>query len=276
VEIKGVPQAGWAPRLVHGEALRQVNLLELRRELHRRGFDGADKIEIRDANVTDIFANSELTILRRETWDQWAADNRRRPGMELGEGGFCVRAVHLKGLAGTLAWPTQPELTFSSELAGRIRVIAGLDQQPILYHSEKWPDYQGSLRELRRIRSRLGCGPEEPVVIIWGAEEDTRTAVEEIRLRYVDALDGVPHETRQPFADGSTDFERILPGPDRMYPDTDSPPTRVTRDRVERLGAALPDHRVDLHSATFDIDESAIETGILVASETLLRLLESS
>jgi len=43
-----------------------------------------------------------------------------------------------------------------------------------------------------------------------------------------------------------------------------------------RLGAALPDRRVDLHSASFDIDESAIETGILVASETLLRLLEDA
>ena len=43
-----------------------------------------------------------------------------------------------------------------------------------------------------------------------------------------------------------------------------------------RLGAALPDHRVDLHSASFDIDEAAIETGILVASATILRLLERS
>jgi len=43
-----------------------------------------------------------------------------------------------------------------------------------------------------------------------------------------------------------------------------------------RLGAALPDRRVDLHSASFDIDESAIETGILVAAETLLRLLETT
>jgi Glu-tRNA(Gln) amidotransferase subunit E-like FAD-binding protein len=60
-----------------------------------------------------------------------------------------------------------------------------------------------------------------------------------VRLRYVDAINGIPNETRQPFEDGSTDFERILPGPDRMYPDTDSPPTRVTRERVERLSAAL-------------------------------------
>jgi amidohydrolase len=43
-----------------------------------------------------------------------------------------------------------------------------------------------------------------------------------------------------------------------------------------RLGAALPDRSVDLHSASFDVDESAIETGILVAGETLLRLLENA
>ena len=43
-----------------------------------------------------------------------------------------------------------------------------------------------------------------------------------------------------------------------------------------RLGAALPDRHVDLHSAMFDIDEAAIETGILVASETVLRLLENA
>ena len=43
VEIKGVPQAGWARRLVHGEAWRQVNLLRLRDELHRRAFRDAPR-----------------------------------------------------------------------------------------------------------------------------------------------------------------------------------------------------------------------------------------
>ncbi len=43
-----------------------------------------------------------------------------------------------------------------------------------------------------------------------------------------------------------------------------------------RLGAQIPGNQVDLHSASFDIDESAIENGILVASETLLRLLENT
>ncbi len=78
-------------------------------------------------------------------------------------------------------------------------------------------------------------------MVVWGPERDTRTAADEVRLRYLDALHGVPNETRQPKGDGSTDFERILPGPDRMYPDTDSPPTPVTRERVERLRAGLPE-----------------------------------
>ena len=41
-----------------------------------------------------------------------------------------------------------------------------------------------------------------------------------------------------------------------------------------RLGSALPDRRVDLHSANFDIDEHAIPTGMLMGAMALIRLLE--
>jgi amidohydrolase len=40
-----------------------------------------------------------------------------------------------------------------------------------------------------------------------------------------------------------------------------------------RLGAALPDRVVDLHSSTFDVDERSIETGIHVGAAALLALL---
>jgi len=239
VEIKGVPKAGWAPGLVHSEAVRQVNLLRLQRELVRRGLTTPASVAVESADVTRLFASSEQAFLRREGWERFVKEEGRRPGFELGNGEFTVRAVRLKGLTGTLGWPTQPDLSFAHELAGRVRVIAGLDQRPILLHSEKWPDYHGSLQELRRVRAHLHCNPEDAIAVVWGPAEDTVTAADEIRLRYVDALAGVPNETRQPFPDGSTDFERILPGPDRMYPDTDSPPSRVTRERVERLREAL-------------------------------------
>jgi glutamyl-tRNA(Gln) amidotransferase subunit E len=239
VEIKGVPKAGWAPRLVHGEAWRQVNLLRLRDELHARGFRAPDDVRHEVADVTGLCASSRLPPLRADTWERFVRAEDRRPGFELGPGPFRVFAVRLPGLAGTLSWPTQPGLTFAHEVAGRVRVIAGLDQAPILFHSEAWPAEASG--ELAALRKAAHCGDQDGLVVVWGPQRDTHTAAEEIRLRYADATDGVPNETRQPFADGHTDFERILPGPDRMYPDTDSPPTRVTRERVERLRVALPE-----------------------------------
>ena len=239
VEIKGVPQAGWAPRLVHGEAWRQLNLLRLRDELHRRGLRGEGDVRVETTDVTAACASSRLQRLRAVEWEDFVRAEGRRAEFELGAGPFRVLAVRLPGLAGTLGWPTQPGRTFADELRGRVRVIAGLDQAPILFDSESWPADRRD--ELAALRAAAGCGETDALVVVWGAERDTRTAGDEIRLRYVDAVDGVPNETRQPFADGSTDFERILPGPDRMYPDTDSPPTRVTRERVTRLSSALPE-----------------------------------
>jgi len=260
VEIKGVPRAAWAPRLVHGEAVRQVNLLALREELHRRGFRQPGDLKLDHADVTAAFESSAQSFLRRDGWDRFVAEGNRQRGFELGEGPFCVRAAVLRGLAGTLGWPTQPEQSFVHELAGRVRVIAGLDQQPILLCDEKWPDYEDSQRELRRLKRRLRCGENDALVVVWGPAQDTLTAIEEVRLRLVDAIDGVPNETRQPFEDGSTDFERILPGPDRMYPDTDSPPTRITKERVAGLRASLappPWEREERYAAA-GIPESTI------------------
>ena len=41
-----------------------------------------------------------------------------------------------------------------------------------------------------------------------------------------------------------------------------------------RLGAAIPDRTVDLHSATFDVDEACIEMGIRVGTAAMIELLE--
>jgi glutamyl-tRNA(Gln) amidotransferase subunit E len=239
VEIKGVPRGGWAPVLVHGEGVRQANLLRLRDELHRQGLTAPESVHVETSDVTDLCASSLLEPLRAQAWEQFVATERRRPGFELGEGRFRVLAVRLPGLGKTLSWPTQPGRTFAHELAGRVRVVSGLDQPPILFHSEDWPTGAGD--ELEALREATKSGPADGLVVVWGPEADTRTAADEIRIRYADATEGVPNETRQPFPDGTTDFERILPGPDRMYPDTDSPPTRVTRERVERLRAELPE-----------------------------------
>jgi glutamyl-tRNA(Gln) amidotransferase subunit E len=48
-------------------------------------------------------------------------------------------------------------------------------------------------------------------------------------------MKGVPNETRQVLANGETRFERVLPGPERMYPDTDLPPLAIPDERLARI-----------------------------------------
>jgi glutamyl-tRNA(Gln) amidotransferase subunit E len=222
VEIKGVPKAGYAVKLVHNEAVRQLNLLKFREELNRRGMRAPEDILVSAFDVTDIFSEVDLGFMRRA----------------MGSGGR-IFAARLEGGLGLAQFPTQPDTTFLDELSGRIRVIACLDEAPIILSGAHMPEFAGKHKVLDRLRRRMRLGAEDDFFIVFGPEADCRCAVEEIRLRLVDALKGVPQETRQALTGGFTTFERILPGPDRMYPDTDSPPTRITAERVAQARARL-------------------------------------
>ena len=215
VEIKGVPKAGYAVKLVHNEGIRQVNLLRFREELRRRGMTAPQDIRTTPVDVTDVFQGVDLGFMQRAI-----------------RGGGRIFAVKLDGGLGLAQFPTQPGTTFLDELSGRIRVIACLDEAPVVLCGQYMPEFPGKHRTLDRLRRKLRLAEQDDFYLVFGPEADCRTAAEEIRLRYVDALKGVPQETRQALAGGYTTFERILPGPDRMYPDTDSPPTRITAERV--------------------------------------------
>jgi glutamyl-tRNA(Gln) amidotransferase subunit E len=222
VEIKGVPRASYAVKLVHNEAIRQVNLLRFREELHRRGMHASEDILIAAFDVTDIFAEADLGFMRRAI-----------------QSGGKIFAARLEGGLGLAQFPTQPDTIFLDELSGRIRVIACLDEPPIVLSGSLMPEFPGKHKYLDRLRKRMHLGENDDYFIVFGPEADCRTAVEEIRLRFVDAMKGVPQETRQALTGGYTTFERILPGPDRMYPDTDSPPTRITAERVAQTRSRL-------------------------------------
>ncbi|MBM4320301.1 MAG: Glu-tRNA(Gln) amidotransferase subunit GatE [Deltaproteobacteria bacterium] len=223
VEIKGVPRAVYAVKLVHNEAVRQGNLLALRAELHRRGIAGPADVRMHAADVSGIVAGVDLGFLRRAL-----------------AGGGKVHGVRIEGVRGLAQHPTQPDVTFLDELCGRVRVIACLDEPPTVLSGERLPVFPGVHRVRERLRRRLRVGERDDFFLVWGPEDDCRTAAEEIRIRFADATVGVPKETRQALTGGFTTFERVLPGPDRMYPDTDSPPTRITAERVAALRYALP------------------------------------
>jgi glutamyl-tRNA(Gln) amidotransferase subunit E len=221
IEIKGVPSLRHIPRLVHNEALRQTTLVALQRELAHRGVT-PDKLPERFVDVTAIVRATEFRVVSK------AVDK-----------GATVLAVPLPGFNGLLACHTQPRTTFLKEFSDRIRVIACIDDLPNLACStQDAPTFSGA--EWDRITKACQVDGATPILVVWGRQRDTETAAREIVLRARDALAGVPGETRQALDDGTNGFERILPGADRMYPDTDLPPIVVADARLEAACTGLP------------------------------------
>ncbi|MBD3220817.1 Glu-tRNA(Gln) amidotransferase subunit GatE [bacterium] len=221
IEIKGVPSLRDIPRLVHNEALRQTSLVAIQRELQRRGVTGADLPE-RWHDVTPNVRGTEFRNVAKAV-----------------QKGATVLAVPLPGFDGLITAPTQPRTTMLKEFSDRIRVIACIDDLPnVACSTQDAHTFSGA--EWDKIGGVCGVERHVPILVVWGRQEDAETAAREITIRAHDALAGVPSETRQALDDGTDGFERILPGADRMYPDTDLPPIGITDARLERIVAALP------------------------------------
>jgi glutamyl-tRNA(Gln) amidotransferase subunit E len=260
VEIKGVDNHRSLPLLVHTEALRQLNLLRIRHEVRRRGV-GTEILRVPETGLP--WEDSPLvvdagSILKRCDF---------APLREALDRGHKVCALRLRGFGGLLTHRTQPGVTFAREFSQRVRVVACLESRPFMLHSDL-RDYGLDSAHWRRLRKRLRSDRhEDTLVVIWGPEADAATAVREVYIRAREALIGIPPETRQVFADGTNGFERILPGPDRMYPDTDTPPLPISDDllhEIESKQSELPWTREDRYES---LGLSTAEAQRLAASD---------
>ncbi len=222
IEIKGVPRIPYIPELTYNEAMRQWNLLRLREELKNRGIT-------EDTFKADY---KVITKLLRKT--------RFQPIHDAIANGKIVNAVKLNGFKDLLKWQTQTDTFFSKEISDRVRVIACLTTLPNIIHSDN-PGETLASSEWKNIKKQLDAAEDDTVVLVWGDPEDAETGAKEIIIRAQEAAIGIPSETRQALRDGTTGFERILPGPQRMYPDTDLPPKKITEERKARIKAQLPE-----------------------------------
>jgi glutamyl-tRNA(Gln) amidotransferase subunit E len=221
IEIKGVPRIPHIPLLTYNEAMRQWNLLRLREELHRRGI----------TEQTFKSATENVTKLLRRT--------RYLPIQNALAAGMSVACVALRGFNGLLRWQTQTGTFFSKEISDRVRVIACLTTLPNLIHSDS-PSESLATAEWQSVRKAVGATDDDTLVLVWGSPQDVEMGTKEIIIRAREAAIGIPSETRQALRDGTNGFERILPGADRMYPDTDLPPKQISDERRQSIRKNLP------------------------------------
>ena len=221
IEIKGVDSLRRIPLLVYNEAMRQWNLLRIQDILRKRGIT-PETFDAEHRDVTGALLKTSYIPIRQ------ALENGER-----------MRAIKLVGFAGILREQTQTMTAFAREISERVRVIACLHGHPNFIHSDSL-DPTISNSQWHRIRKKLKAGAEDAVVVVWGSADDILTAAKEVVIRAQEATEGVPSETRCHHKDGTNGFERILPGADRMYPDTDLPPIEIKPERVATIRTTLP------------------------------------
>ncbi len=228
VEIKGVAHTRWIPELTHVEAFRQWALLNVRQLLN-------DKIE--DASKWKISSKK----LNFHSYKFGYA-----PLKDAKQNHHRIIAVNLPGFKNILSHFTQPGKMFANEITDRLKVIACLEK-PNMTHSEAFEN-DISTADWDKIRKELKAGQDDAQLVFWGPEDDIKTALETIEERCQMAFEGVPNETRKSFEDGTTIFERVLPGADRMYPDTDTPPKPLEEEQIVALRKQLPTDIIDRYN----------------------------
>lgn len=227
VEIKGVAHTKWIPELTHREVFRQWALLNLKEELLASVSNIASwKVEATEVKIDNLETTFEPL----------------KKGLE---NGYKIYVVNLPGFKGALSHFTMEERMFAHEISERLRVVACLDQ-PNMTHSE---DFQTEIEAdvVAQILAKVETKEDDAQIIFWAPEDDFKTATETIEERCIMAFEGVPEETRKSFVDGTTIFERVLPGADRMYPDTDSAPIPLADEYIEDLRTKIPEEVIDFY-----------------------------
>jgi glutamyl-tRNA(Gln) amidotransferase subunit E len=223
IELKGVSKLQYIPKAVAHEAQRQKALLDIRDELRLRGI----------TEKTFQSEQKDVTALLKHSRSKRLKEILKNKGK--------IHGIVLRGFAGIFDLPTQTGKTFSDEIAGRVRVIACLDVMPNIVSNAYFRTFGLSQKEIISLETLFDVKPTDTIVLVWGSEDDVKTAIKEIKIRVVEATSGVPSETRQVFPDGTNDFERILPGPNRMYPDTDTPPTPISEKSLGGIKKGMPE-----------------------------------
>jgi glutamyl-tRNA(Gln) amidotransferase subunit E len=207
-------------RLVELEVQRQEGLVKIRAILLERGIT-PDRFQQTPQDVTGTFANTESKVIRSAL-----------------ESGGVVLGVKLPGFAGLVGQELQPERRFGTELSDYARFWGAVGG---IFHTDELPKYGITSSDVANLRTSMNADDVDAVVIVAAAKRNCEDALKAVLERAQAALEGVTAETRTPLADASSKYARPRPGAQRMYPETDVRPVKVTTVHLKAIARDMPE-----------------------------------
>ena len=220
IEIKGVQELELLPLVVKYEVQRQLNLIKISEELKKIGVKEEDvKEEFFD--VTEIFRNTKCKVIRKAL-----SQNK------------IVLALKLPKFKGFLKRELVPNFRLGTEMADYARFWGKVGG---IFHTDELPAYGITKEEVEALRRKVKTENQDAIVLVADSPENAKDALKAVAERARQAIRGVPEETRAANPDGTTRYMRPRPGAARMYPETDIPPIKITKELLEKIKTALPE-----------------------------------
>lgn len=211
VEIKGFQELETMDKIIESEVRRQLELLKICKTLRERNA----KVHA-PADVTDIFANTEVKLVRKSV-----------------DAGGVVLASRLAGFEGMLGTEISPDRRFGTEISDYAK-LAGVGG--IIHSDENWAHYGFADSEIVALHQALEMHKGDALMLITGPESICKEAIAFASGRAQQAIHGIPNETRGVDSKAlATTFLRPLPGGARMYPETDVRPLPLDAAKYERM-----------------------------------------
>ena len=219
IEVKGVQQLDMLTSIIEFENDRQVNLVNIKNELLKRGLN-KDNFTTKSIEVSNIFKNTDSKLIKKVI----QANGKI----------MAIKAQKFKGLIGQ-------EKQKGTRLGRDISSLVKFFGYGGIFHSDELPNYGITEDECRNIDSVLKNQENDGFIILTGRSNNMKIAVKSIENRLKQCLIGIPAETRMPTEEGMTNFMRPRPGSARMYPETDIIPVRITDEKRYQIKESLPE-----------------------------------
>jgi glutamyl-tRNA(Gln) amidotransferase subunit E len=222
MEIKGLQQLDLLATTVEYEALRQHNLLKIRSELLERGI--TSEIIEKNAKVTDVtslFVDSESKVIKKSI---------KSSGK--------VYGVRLIGFDGLVGFEVQPDRRLGTEFSDYAKFWGDVGG---IFHTDELPKYGITEDDVNALKRTLKAGDSDAIIIVAADETKCIDALDAVVKRAQEAAIGVPVETRTPLPNGCSKYARPRPGAQRMYPETDVRPVKITHTRLKHIKKNMPE-----------------------------------
>jgi len=252
VEIKGAQELRMLPLFVQNEVKRQEGLLKIIDELRER-FGGNIKLESRATEVTALFSLTKSPIILK--------------GIASGQSVFGLVLEKHSGLIGR---EIQPGKRYGTELSDYAKTTG---VKGIIHSDEDMKKYSVTETEIAALQKLLGTKNGDAFVLVVAPAGQAKAALEKVLERA--KMEHIPGETRRPNPDGTTSYMRPIPGRARMYPETDVPPVRITKEMLEAVnkGETLEEKRERLLKllGNKEIAEKMLKSRNLALFESLVK-----